>query len=136
MRPEVTGAPSPPVSAPATNGSQAEPVQVHGSPDLPTEIERKANEVIQRMMVETLRRIEGRLAAMDDRYRSTGSPDAVAALSEPLAKMSAEVVQFLEHTRRVNEQLAGLQLESARNLEFLAQKVKELQARPLHWPPH
>lgn len=135
-RPEVAGAPSRPLTTPATNGSPAKPVQVNGSPDPSIEIERKANEVIQRMMVETLRRIEGRLAAMDDRYRSNGTPDAMATLSEPLAKMSEEVAQFLERTRRVNEQLAGLQIESARNLEILSKKVKEMQSRPLHWPPH
>jgi hypothetical protein len=134
-RPEVSAELLDPPTAPELNGSPRQPVQV-GPPDPSSEIDRKANEVIQRMMVDTLRRIEGRLAVMDDRSRANSSPDAVEALCEQLTKMSEEVGQFLERTRKVNEQLAGLQLESARNLQILAQKVKEMQSRPLHWPPH
>jgi hypothetical protein len=136
-RPEALGQTPGPAPAPALNGSGHQPAPAGEVSDPSTDLDRKANEVIQRMLVETLRRIEDRLAVMEERDRTAkSSPDAAGTPGEQLTKMSEEVGRFLENTRRVNEQLAGLQLESASRLELLAQKVKEIQARPLHWPPH
>ena len=115
-----------------------EPVEVPASESPDAELDRKANEVIQRMMVDTLRRIESRLARLNEdhaRPSSAAAPADVVALCENLTKMSDEIGRFLERTRRINEELAGLQIESAKNLEAIARKVKELEGRPLHWPP-
>jgi len=130
-----------PAAAPVAQVSarpSRQPVEtpVRESPE--AELDRKANEVIQRMMVDTLRRIESRLARLDEdhaRSSSAPAPADVLALSENLTKMSDEIGRFLERTRRINEELAGLQIESAKNLEAIARKVKELEGRPLHWPP-
>lgn len=114
------------------------PVEASAPESPEAELDRKANEVIQRMMVDTLRRIESRLARLDEdhaRSTSAAAPAEVLALCQNLTKMSDEIGRFLERTRRINEELAGLQIESAKNLEAIARKVKELEGRPLHWPP-
>ncbi len=102
-----------------------------------TALDRKANEVIQRMMVDTLRRVESRLAMMDEHQADSHAtiPSAVQDLYEQLSKMADEIARFLQRTRRINEELAGIQIESAKNLALIAKKVKELESRPLHWPP-
>lgn len=108
------------------------------SPEPPVDdLDRKANEVIQRMMVDTLRRVESRLAMMDEHQADSRAtiPSAVQDLCEQLSTMAVEIARFLQRTRRINEELAGIQIESAKNLALIAKKVKELERRPLHWPP-
>lgn len=129
-----------PQAAPALQPPLAparQPVEA-SAPQPADELDRKANEVIQRMMVDTLRRIEARLVQMDGEHAEPASgsdPSAVQALSRQLMKMSEEVARFLDRTRRINEELAGLQMEAARNLSVIVNKVKELESRPMHWPP-
>ena len=62
-------------------------------------------------------------------------PSAVQDLCEQLSSLADEIARFLQRTRRINEELAGIQIESAKNLALIAKKVKELESRPLHWPP-
>jgi len=134
--PATEPAATPVVQVSARPTRQPVETPVRESPE--AELDRKVNEVIQRMMVDTLRRIESRLARLDEdhtRSSSAAAPADVLALCENLTKMSDEIGRFLERTRRINEELAGLQIESAKNLEAIARKVKELEGRPLHWPP-
>lgn len=102
-----------------------------------TDLDRKANEVIQRMMVDTLRRVESRLATMDEHQADSQAtiPSAVQDLCDQLSRMADEIARFLQRTRQINEQLAGIQIEAASNLAVIADKVRELENRPLHWPP-
>jgi hypothetical protein len=124
-----------PVIPAATNGLMHD--RPPPAPPSPNDLDRKANEVIQRMMVETLRRLEARIAVMDERDRSISTePSGVGALYEKLTNLADEMSRFLYRTRKVNEDLAGLQIESARNLELIAKKIKDLENRPLHWPRH
>ncbi|HYN99739.1 MAG TPA: hypothetical protein VEU28_08720 [Actinomycetota bacterium] len=134
--PAAVPAAAPVVQLSARPTRQPVKAPVRESPE--AELDRRANEVIQRMMVDTLRRIESRLARLDEdppRSNSAAAPAEVLELCENLTKMSDEIGRFLERTRRINEELAGLQIESAKNLEAIARKLKELEGRPLHWPP-
>jgi hypothetical protein len=133
--PEAAGAPAAQVvPAPGPVAPPAPPSPALAPAD---EVDRKANEVIMRMMVDTLRRVEARLTLMDEHQAENraAAPGAAQALFEQLTAITEEAARFLQRTRKINEELAGIQIESARNLEFLARKVKELESRPLHWPP-
>ena len=101
------------------------------------DLDRKANEVIQRMMVDTLRRVESRLAIMDEHQADSKAtiPVAVQDVCDQLSSLADEIARFLQRTRRINEELAGIQIESSKNLSLIAKKIKELESRPLHWPP-
>lgn len=131
--PAAAAAPVPPAPPPilVTPPAPSPPAPV------PVEVDRKANEVIMRMMVDTLRRVEARLVLMDEHQADARAPDpgAVQALIEQLTAISEEVTRFLQRTRKINEELAGLHIESSKNLEFLSRRVKELESRPVHWPP-
>lgn len=56
-------------------------------------------------------------------------------LCDQLSRMADEIARFLQRTRQINEQLAGIQIEAAKNVAVIAHKVRELESRPLHWPP-
>jgi hypothetical protein len=131
----LSAAPPPDVPAAARSPQPAGATAYQLSAE--AELDRKANEVIQRMMVDTLRRVESRLAIMDEHQADSKAtiPAAVQDLCEQLSNLADEIARFLQRTRRINEELAGIQIESAKNLALIAKKVKELESRPLHWPP-
>lgn len=96
------------------------------------DIETKASEVIQRMTVDTLRRIENRLADLDRREAYGGgdlraSIEAVELLTARLRRTATELTGFLDHTRKISHELAQIQLESRKNLALIAQKLRELE---------
>ena len=126
-----------PSIAPAARAAGPRPLQPVASAAAETDLDRKANEVIQRMMVDTLRRVESRLEMMDAHQADSQAttPSAVQDLCEQLGQLADEIARFLQRTRQINEELAGIQIESAKNLALIAKKVKDLESRPLHWPP-
>lgn len=95
-------------------------------------LELKASEVIQQMTVDTLRRVEARLAELDRRSAyGTGDVGAtmetVELLCSRLRRAALELNGYLDQTRKMIHELSQIQLESRRHLAYIAQRLRELE---------